>query len=127
MPKLNRHRWVVIGCLACALLMSACAGPWKTAPDRLGSTTWTITPPLGWMHLSMPDAEMLSKNGPYLEYILIQSRPLATRFRYTDQDLTVDMLPHEAAQLIIDNLRSDPIIRGFRLLTSEPAMVAGRP
>ena len=79
------------------------------------------------MRLSLPDSEMLSKNGPYLEYILIQSRPLAKGFRYTRQNLTTDMLPHEAAQLIIDNLRSDPLIRGFRLLSSEPAILAGEP
>ena len=79
------------------------------------------------MRLSTPDSEMLSKNGPYLEYILIQSRPLTQGFRYTRQRLTADMLPHEAAQLIIDSLKSDPLIRGFRLLASEPAIVAGEP
>ena len=35
------------------------------------------------------------------------------------------MLPHEAAQLITDNMRSDPMIRQWRLLASEPAMVGG--
>ncbi len=68
---------------------------------------------------------MLSKDGPYLEYILIQSRPLAQGFRFTRQKLDPDMLPHEAAQLITDNMRSDPMIRQWRLLASEPAMVGG--
>ncbi|MFO7712820.1 hypothetical protein [Desulfosarcina sp.] len=35
------------------------------------------------------------------------------------------MLPHEAVQLITDNLHSDPLIRQFNLLASQPAMVAG--
>ena len=74
----------------------------------------------------MPESEMLSKNGPYLEYILIQSRPLTQKFRFTKQELNPGMLPHEVAGLIHDNLRSDPLIRNFHLLTSEPAMVAGR-
>ena len=68
---------------------------------------------------------MLSKDGPYLEYILIQSRPLAQGFRFTRQKLDPDMLPHEAAQLITDNMRSDPMIRQWRLLASEPATVGG--
>jgi hypothetical protein len=55
---------------------------------------------------------------PYLEYILVQSRPLAKRFRFTRQFLDPGMLPHEAAQLIIDNLRSDPRFRGFQLLAA---------
>ena len=69
---------------------------------------------------------MFSKDGPYLEYILIQSRPLGRGFRYTRQRLSPDMLPHEAAQLITNNMRIDPQIRQFRLLASEPAMVGGR-
>lgn len=77
------------------------------------------------MHLSTPESEILSKDGPYLEYILVQSRPLSQGFRYTKQKLSLQMLPHEAAQLITDNMRSDPLIRRFRLLFSEPAMVAG--
>jgi hypothetical protein len=107
------------------LMLTGCAGPWKTAPDKLGEPQWSITSPEGWMHLSMQESEMLSKDGPYLEYILIQSRPLAQGFRYTKQKLSPGMLPHEAARLITDNMRSDPLIRQFRLVASEPAMVGG--
>ena len=78
------------------------------------------------MHLSMPESEMLTKNGPYLEYMLIQSRPLDKKFRFTKQVLDPDMLPHEAAQLIVDNLRSDSRFRNFHLLASEPAVAANR-
>jgi hypothetical protein len=113
--------------LAVVLALTACAGPWKTAPDQLRSPQWSIASPDGWMHLSTQESEMLSKDGPYLEYILIQSRPLAQGFRFTNQKLSPDMLPHEAAQLIADNMRSDPLIRQFRLLASEPAMVGGQP
>ena len=111
---------------AMLLLTTACAGPWKTVPADLSAPQWSITTPQGWMHLSMPESEMLSKNGPYLEYILIQARPLTQRFRFTRQALNPGMLPHEAADLILDNLRSDPLVRNFRLLSSEPATVAGR-
>ena len=127
MPKLSIQRWLVFVCLAAALLSTACAGPWQKVPNRIEEKAWSIRAPKGWMRLSLPDSEMLSKNGPYLEYILIQSRPVTEKFRYTRQNLTTDMLPHEAAQLIIDNLRSDPLIRGFRLLSSEPAILAGEP
>jgi len=111
--------------VAAALLLAACAGPWKTAPDQLQSPQWSIATPAGWMHLSTREAEMLSKDGAYLEYILIQARPLAQGFRFTHQKLNAGMLPHEAARLIVDNLRSDPLIRKFRLLASEPAVVDG--
>jgi hypothetical protein len=106
-------------------MLIACAGPWQAAPDQLRAPQWVMRSPEGWMHLSTRESEMLSKDGPYLEYILIQARSLAQAFRFTDQRIDPDMLPHEAAQLIVDNMRSDPVIRQFRLLANEPAIVGG--
>lgn len=111
--------------IALTLLLVACAGPWQSAPGKLNTPQWSIASPEGWMHLRLQDSDMLSKDGPYLEYILIQSRPLAHGFRFTAQKMSTDMLPHEAARCVTDNLRSDPLIRQFRLLTSEPASVGG--
>lgn len=125
MSELNLHRPVIGVWIAVTLVLTACAGPWRTVPDQLGAPQWSITSPEGWMHLSMQESEMLSKDGPYLEYILIQSRSLAQGFRFTKQKLSPGMLPHEAARLITDNMRSDPLVRQFRLLSSEPAPVAG--
>lgn len=127
MSELKNLRRITGFCISVALMLTtACAGPWKTVPDNLGASRWSITTPPGWMHLSMPDSEMLSKNGPYLEFIMIQSRPYTKGFRFTKQELNLGMLPHEAAELIIDNLRSDPLIRNFRLLASKPEMIGGR-
>lgn len=125
MSELTIQRPVIFVWVVVTLMLTACAGPWNTAPDRLSGPQWSITPPEGWMHLSTQESEMLSKDGPYLEYILLQSRPLAQRFRHTKQKLNAGMLPHEAARLITDNMRTDPLIRQFRLLASEPAMVGG--
>jgi hypothetical protein len=112
--------WVVA-----VLMLAACAGPWQTAPDQLKTPHWIIRSPEGWMHLSTSESEMLSKDGPYLEYILIQSKSLSQGFRYTNQRIDPGMLPNEAARLIADNMRSDPMIRQFRLLADEPAIVDG--
>ena len=108
-------------------LVTACAGPWTQAPQRLSTPQWSISPPSDWMQLETGGAEMLSKDGPFLEYILIQSRPLTQGFRFTKERLRTDMLPDEAARVIADNLRSDPLIRQFRLIGSEPATVGGVP
>lgn len=126
MPELTVHRWMTGVCVVAMLLLTACAGPWTAVPADLSAPRWSISTPQGWMQLSMPESEMLSKNGPYLEYILIQSRPLTQGFRFTKQELNPGMLPHEAAGLILDNLRSDPRIRNFQLLSSEPATIAGQ-
>ncbi len=112
--------------VAVVLILGACSGPWQTAPYQLKAQHWVIRSPEGWMHLSTNKSEMLSKDGPYLEYILIQSKPLAQGFRYTNQRIDPGMLPHEAARLIADNMRSDPHIRQFRLLANEPAIVGSQ-
>ncbi len=126
MSKIIDHAAKMAMLVTTALILSACAGPWESVPDTLSTPRWSISPPKGWMHLSMPGSQMLSKDGPYLAYIFIQARPLARGFRYTKQKLRSDMLPHEAAQLIADNIRFDPAIRQFQLLDSCPATVGGR-
>lgn len=75
------------------------------------------------MRLSTPDYDMLSKDGPYLQYILIQARPVDRGFRFTQRKLNSGMLPHEAAQVIVDSLSSDPTIRQFTVIGNEPAVL----
>lgn len=106
--------------------LTACATPWQTVPDRLQSGHWSVRPPGGWMHMTTQDSEMFSKDGPYLEYIYVQEKPLNQGFRFTPKKMKADMLPHEAAQLIIDNMRSDPRIHQFNLLSNEPAIVSNQ-
>lgn len=112
-------------CVVAGLAMAGCSGPWKRVPHQLSGHQWTFRPPEGWMHLTTLESEMLSRDGPYLAYILAQSRPLDQGFRFTRQKLHPAMLPHEAARVITDNLHSDPLIRQFELLACEPAMVDG--
>jgi hypothetical protein len=118
-------RW--LGVAAVVLVLCGCAGIWETAPYQMRSPRWSLTPPQGWMHLNTAEADMFSKDGPYLEYILVQSRPIDQGFRFTRRKLNTRMLPHEAARLITTILRSDTHILNFRLLSSEPAMVGGLP
>jgi hypothetical protein len=112
--------------MAVTLMLSGCAGPWTSVPDALDTSFWSIRPPAGWMDLRTAESDMLSKDGPYLEYILVQSRPLKEGFRFTKQKISPEMLPLEVAELITDSMRCDPFIRRFRLLSSEPAMLGGR-
>ena len=128
MPKLNIQKTTYwMGLAVVALMLSGCAGIWEMTPNQLRASQWSLTPPEGWMHLSTVESEMFSKDGPYLEYILVQSRPLDQGFHFTRKKLNAKMLPHEAARLITDNMRSDTHIRQFRLLSNEPAMVGGHP
>ncbi len=120
MTQTSRAFWVAL-----ALMLAACTGSWHPAPEKVTDPHWVVRLPQGWMQLSTGDSEMFSKDGAYLEYILVQSTPLTHGFRYTNQKIAGNMLPHEAAGVIIDNMRSDPFIRQFHLLSNEPATLGG--
>jgi hypothetical protein len=112
--------------LICSMVMFiACATSWKPAPAVLQNTRWSVAAPDEWMRLSTSAYDMLSKDGPYLQYILIQGRPLGKPFQYTQRKLEAAMLPHEAAQVIANDLSADPHLKSFKLLSSEPAWTGG--
>jgi hypothetical protein len=111
-------------CMAAFLM--GCASLWQPAPLELASANWSLQPPQGWMHFSTPTYEMFSKDGPYLQYIFIQHRPLDKGFHHTKQKLNKTLLPHEAAEVVADNLRSDPQIASFKLLSSQPVTLDGQ-
>jgi hypothetical protein len=121
---MNRIHWAYFGwrvmLLVAGMLITACA-PWQPAPSRVSAPHWSLEVPNGWMRLRTPEYEMFSKDGPYLQFILIQTRSLDQPFRFTRQRLASDLLPHEAAQVIISNLRSDPQIKNFTLVSNTPA------
>lgn len=113
--------------LAMVLLLAGCATVWQPVQGRLETATWSIQVPDGWVRLTTPGYEMLSKDGPYLQYILIQETPIDKGFRYTRRVVTQDMLPHEMAGVVMDNLRADPQIMDLVLAENAPAMIGGQP
>lgn len=109
------------------IAISGCAAVWQPTHGRLEKPGWSMQIPAGWMRLTTPSYDMFSKDGPYLQYILVQDRPLSQGFQFTRRTVEADMLPHEMARVIIDNLQADPQVRDFTLLANGPAMVGGRP
>jgi hypothetical protein len=106
---------------------AGCATIWQPVDGHLQTACCIIEIPRDWMRLTTPTYDMFSRDGPYLQYILLQERPVATPFRYTRQKMEAAMLPHEMARVVIDNLSMDPHIRDLRLLENGPAMVGGQP
>lgn len=107
--------------------LTGCAAHWEPVHGRLDASRWSIQAPEGWMHYAAPTYEMLSRYGPYLQYIFIQELPLSAGFTHTRQHLAPDMLPHEMARVIVDDLRADTNISNFSLMANAPVLVGGRP
>jgi hypothetical protein len=68
---------------------------------------------------------LLSKDGPFLQYVLIQERSIDKPFGHTRKTLRRGMLAQEAAQLIIDEISSDRSIYDFRVIRNRPARING--
>jgi hypothetical protein len=106
--------------------MTACAtwipveGPYESASHR-----FSIVLPEKWMKLKTDDYLLLSKDGPFLQYVLVQQRHTDKAFRHTRKKLRKGMLPQEAAQVIIDEIASDRSVLSFQMIGNFPASVNG--
>lgn len=81
--------------------------------------------PEGWRKLDTNKYFLITKDGAYLQYALIQERPLDKAFKHTKKKLRWAMLPQEAAGVIIDEIASDKNILNFQLLENTPASIKG--
>ena len=70
---------------------------------------------------------LLSKDGFNLQTIKLTKRPLDMEFKHTQKKLTTGILPQEAAEIILDNVRANPLIVDLRVMENGPAIVAGTP
>jgi hypothetical protein len=68
---------------------------------------------------------LISKDGPFLQYVLIQERPMDRPFKHTRKTFRKGMLPQEAAEVIIDEIVSDPLVLNFQVIENIPAAING--
>jgi len=106
--------FIVAGALACA----HGAGISKPA-----SYSFSIDIPAGWRKIDNNRYLLATKESPFLQYIMVQNRPIGRSFRNTQKKLQKDMLPEEAAQIIIDELISDQNLLNLKILTNTPASI----
>jgi hypothetical protein len=112
--------------LLVTIILVGCSSTWLRVRGPVQTPSCSIQMPEGWVRLNTEAYEMVSKDGPYLEYILLREQPLIQGFQHTRRKLNSRMLPNEAAQVIVDNLKADPVIKQFRLIANEPADVGGQ-
>ena len=68
---------------------------------------------------------LITKEGPFLQYVLIQQRQLDKAFKFTGKKIKSGMLPQEAAAIIIDELASDRNLNNFSIIENAPAVIDG--
>jgi len=106
-------------------VLGGCAA-WRPVDGPLRSQTYSVEVPDGWMRFDTGSYVMVSRDGPFLQYVLVQERPLDQPFRHTRKTFNPAMLPLEAARIVIDDLKADPALAGFEILDNGPAVIDGR-
>ena len=86
--------------------------------------SFTIDIPEGWRRIDRPYL-YITKEGGYLQYIMVQNRYIGKSFRHTKKKMSREMLPEEAAQIIIDEYASDQTIGNLKVLLNSPAEING--
>jgi hypothetical protein len=90
---------------------------------RSASYDFTIEIPEGWRKIDNNQYLFLTKESPFLQYVMVQNRPIGRMFRHTKKTIQEQMLPEEAAQIIIDEIASDENILNFDVLANGPAEI----
>ena len=103
--------WIILFIVAgCVSGMSTGAQP----------ETYMVNAPKGWHKINTPKYYMITKDGAFLQYVLIQERPIDKPFLYTKKKLRRGMLPQEAAGIVADELSTDRTIIQFKLIENKP-------
>lgn len=91
-----------------------------------GSTMqdYSIDPPAGWRELDVSGVFMVTREGAFSQYIMVQRRHVDKPFRHTGKRFNRNMLPQEAAGVILDEIGSDSKILNFQIIECGPAKVS---
>jgi hypothetical protein len=107
------------------LLVTACAPLHQNeGAIQAEAQKFSIQIPEQWHKLNTPRHLMLTKDGPFSQYILVQQRHLSEPFKHTKRRLEQGMLPQEAAEVIVAEITSDRKVLDFEVIENLPARIS---
>ena len=108
--------FLITGCASVAQERSL-----KNLPDD----DFSVEIPEGWWKPKHIEKYLITKDGLFLQYVLIQQRSIDRPYSHTKKKLNKRMLPQEAAGVIIDEIASDRRIYNFNVIENAPAIIDG--
>jgi hypothetical protein len=112
--------------LFCLLFIFSCtAAVQERSLQDLPESGFSVAVPEGWWRPEYTDKYLITKDGPFLQYVLIQRRPLDKAFQFTGKKIKNGMLPLEAAAVVVDELASDRHLSNFSVIENVPAVIDG--
>lgn len=92
----------------------ACGGQLGGSPES-NLRNFSIAIPEGWREINSPEYLMITREGAFSQYILVQQRRVDKPFKHTEKKLNKYMLPQQAAEVIMDEISSDSRVLHFHL------------
>lgn len=109
------RKLIIVLCLA---LFAGCAAGQSTCPQNFSAQL-----PDKWYQVNTPKFYILTKDGPFSQYILVQQRPIDKPFAHNQRILSRNMSPQEVAEVFLDEMRNDEAVRNFRLVENRTTRV----
>ena len=111
------------------LMVLGCAAAWTPVNGlyNMESENFTVTLPEGWQRYNHATSQVIiTRQGMQLQRIAIFRTPIDKKLPFTRKMILPDMLPQEVAEVVIDNLKSNPNISNGVVLENDPALISGQ-
>jgi hypothetical protein len=114
--------------LVLVLLTAGCAG-WTQVGGlyKSDSQNYSVDLPQGWMRWGQSEHLLISRDGLLLQNIQIVRYDVKDPLKHTKKKLAKNMMPQEAAEVILDNVASNQEIIAFQVLENSPMDIGGVP
>jgi hypothetical protein len=111
--------------IAVCLIAGCASAAMKRSLEDLPKTDFSVEIPDGWWKPQYIKRYLITKDGAFQQYVLIQQRPIDRPFKKTGKKLRKGMLPLESAKIITDEIAADRNIMNFSILENNPATIDG--
>jgi hypothetical protein len=105
------------------LAVACTSGCQLGSASNSGPQNFSVDIPEGWTRYSSSEYFLLTKEGLFSQYILVQQRRVNKPFSHTKKRLKKDMPPKEAAGIILDEMSSDDNLLNFKTIEYIPTRV----
>lgn len=117
--------------MALLLLLTTACAPWvKTdAPFTSAAKDYSVEPPHGWNRRNTDEFLLVTRDGLQLQNMYITRKNITEekQFPHTRKRITSGMLPHELAEVVIDNYQSDTDNPVEAIEENVPETISGKP
>ncbi len=98
---------------------------WVDASTPRESRSFLLQLPEGWMRSNQEVTVVATRDGPLLQEIFVERLQMGKALRNTKKTVAAGMMPQEAAEVIADDLVSNPVTKGLQIVENAPATVGG--